>query len=45
MGAHYFIRDSEMFYEWAKSADKDFIVIEGATAKKIKKGCLTLLPY
>jgi hypothetical protein len=31
MGAHYFIRDSELFYEIAKSADKDFIVIEGAT--------------
>jgi hypothetical protein len=31
MGGHYFIRDSEMFYERAKSADKDFIVIEGAT--------------
>jgi hypothetical protein len=31
MGGHYFIRDSEMFYERAKSTDKDFIVIEGAT--------------
>jgi hypothetical protein len=31
MGAHYFIRDSELFYEKAKSADKDLIVVEGAT--------------
>lgn len=31
MGAHYFIRDNEMHYEVAASADKDFIVIEGAT--------------
>jgi hypothetical protein len=30
MGAHYFIRDNEIHYELAKSADKDFIVIEGA---------------
>jgi hypothetical protein len=31
MGAHYFIRDSEIHYEMAASKDKDFIVIEGAT--------------
>jgi hypothetical protein len=31
MGGHYFIGDGEFFYERAKSADKDFIVIEGAT--------------
>lgn len=31
MGAHYFIRDSEILYEVARSKDKDFIVIEGAT--------------
>jgi pimeloyl-ACP methyl ester carboxylesterase len=31
MGAHYFIRDSELHYEAAASADKDFVVIEGAT--------------
>ena len=31
MGAHYFIRDSELHYEVAASKDKDFIVIEGAT--------------
>jgi hypothetical protein len=31
MGAHYFIRDNEMQYEVAASADKDFVVIEGAT--------------
>ncbi len=31
MGGHYFIRDNELHYELAKSADKDFIVIEGAT--------------
>jgi hypothetical protein len=30
MGAHYFIRDNEIHYELAASADKDFIVIEGA---------------
>ena len=30
MGAHYFIRDNEIHYERAASADKDFIVIEGA---------------
>jgi hypothetical protein len=28
---HYFIRDSEEIYENAKSADKEFIVVEGAT--------------
>jgi pimeloyl-ACP methyl ester carboxylesterase len=31
MGAHYFIRDSEIHYEAAASRDKEFIVIEGAT--------------
>jgi len=31
MGAHYFIRDNEIHYEVAASADKDFIVLEGAT--------------
>jgi pimeloyl-ACP methyl ester carboxylesterase len=31
MGAHYFIRDNEIHYEMAASADKDFVVIEGAT--------------
>ena len=31
MGAHYFIRDNEIHYDMAASADKDFIVIEGAT--------------
>ena len=30
MGAHYFVSDSEYFLEQAKSADKDFITIEGA---------------
>lgn len=31
MGAHYFIRDSEIHYERSASRDKDLIVIEGAT--------------
>ena len=31
MGAHYFVRDSEIHYEVAASSDKDFVVIEGAT--------------
>jgi pimeloyl-ACP methyl ester carboxylesterase len=31
MGAHYFIRDSEIHYERSASRDKDFLVIEGAT--------------
>lgn len=31
MGAHYFIRDNERQYDMARSTDKDFIVIEGAT--------------
>jgi len=31
MGGHYFIRDSEVIYEMAASADKDFIIVEGAT--------------
>lgn len=31
MGGHYFIRDNEIHFEAAASADKDFIVIEGAT--------------
>jgi hypothetical protein len=30
MGGHYFIRNSEIYYEMAKSTDKDFIVLEGA---------------
>jgi pimeloyl-ACP methyl ester carboxylesterase len=29
-GGHYFIRDNENHYEFAASADKDFVVIEGA---------------
>ena len=31
MGAHYFMSDGEYFLSQAKSADKDFITIEGAT--------------
>jgi hypothetical protein len=31
MGAHYFVRDNEVHYDAAASADKDFIVVEGAT--------------
>ena len=31
MGGHYFIRDNEIHYEMAVSADKEFIVIDGAT--------------
>ena len=31
MGAHYFIRDSEIHYERSASRDKEVIVIEGAT--------------
>lgn len=31
MGAYYFIRDNERLYDLAKSADKDFITIAGAT--------------
>jgi len=31
MGAHYFIRDSEIYYDMAASKDKDFVTIEGAT--------------
>ena len=31
MGAHYFIRDSEINYDMAASKDKEYIVIEGAT--------------
>jgi hypothetical protein len=31
MGGHYFIRDSEEFFDIAASRDKDFVVIEGAT--------------
>ena len=31
MGAHYFIRDKEVLFENGAMADKDFIVIEGAT--------------
>jgi hypothetical protein len=30
MGGHYFIRNSEIYYELASSKDKDFVVIEGA---------------
>lgn len=31
MGGHYFVRDSEIFFDMAASRDKDFVVIEGAT--------------
>lgn len=31
MGGHYFIRDNEITYDLAKSADKDYVVVEGAT--------------
>jgi hypothetical protein len=31
MGAHYFIRDGEAFFEKSKSPDKDYIGIEGAS--------------
>ena len=31
MGGHYFIHDNELIYRAARSADKDFVVIEGAT--------------
>jgi hypothetical protein len=31
MGGHYFIRDGEVFFDMAASADKDYYVIEGAT--------------
>jgi pimeloyl-ACP methyl ester carboxylesterase len=31
MGAHYFIRDNEIHFDAAASADKDFIVVDGAT--------------
>lgn len=31
MGGHYFIRDNEISYEAVGSADKEYIVIEGAT--------------
>jgi hypothetical protein len=31
MGAHYFIRDGEVFFDMAASPDKDYYVIEGAT--------------
>jgi len=30
MGGHYFLRNSEIFYELAASDDKDFVVVEGA---------------
>ncbi|NNE37127.1 MAG: hypothetical protein HKN08_02385 [Gammaproteobacteria bacterium] len=30
MGGHYFLRNSEIFYEAAASQDKDFMVLEGA---------------
>ena len=31
MGAHYYVGDGERYFEFAKSRDKDFVVIEGAT--------------
>jgi hypothetical protein len=31
MGGHYFIRDAEQYFDMARSSDKDFYVIEGAT--------------
>ena len=31
MGGHYFVRDNEIHYDVAKSRDKDFVIIEGAT--------------
>ena len=31
MGAHYFIRDSEIHYEVSASRDKELIVVEGAS--------------
>jgi hypothetical protein len=31
MGGHYFIRDSEVFFDMAASVDKNFLVIEGAS--------------
>lgn len=30
MGGHYFIRDNEIIYDLAKSADKDYVVVQGA---------------
>jgi len=30
MGGHYFLRNTEIFYEQAASEDKDYIVVEGA---------------
>lgn len=30
MGGHYFLRNTEIYYELAASKDKDFVVIEGA---------------
>jgi hypothetical protein len=30
MGGHYFVRNTEIFYERAASKDKDYIVVEGA---------------
>lgn len=30
MGGHYFLRNSEIFYELASSEDKDFVVVEGS---------------
>jgi hypothetical protein len=30
MGGHYFVRDNERHYDVAASADKDFVVVEGA---------------
>ena len=31
MGGHYFVRDNEIHFDLAKSKDKDFIVVEGAS--------------
>jgi pimeloyl-ACP methyl ester carboxylesterase len=31
MGAHYYVGDGERYFDVAKSKDKDFVVIEGAT--------------
>jgi pimeloyl-ACP methyl ester carboxylesterase len=31
MGGHYFVRDNEQIFEAAASADKDYVVVDGAT--------------
>jgi hypothetical protein len=31
MGGHYYVGDGERYFEIARSKDKDFVVIEGAT--------------